>query len=244
MKKIVNLFHEYYKVLIPVFVGFVLLITLFFLYKEYQYDNTRNKKEVLVYQYFLGSRNDYTAVVTYNLKNLIVDLGVKEDKLKFTNTPIYYKDEDKVIFPKEMSIIFPYRDGSQYKLYKYATYYVEDGIQFIKNNSDVGNYEDFFMYDGKDLFFFPFESTLYINDKEYMKLGEMSYVRVVGGLSLVYYDTATESGDVVDINNDIVRVVNGYIDVNVTKKRFKLFEDDLMFFEPNNLNPLFKTIDK
>lgn len=244
MKKIVSIIQEKYKILIPVFVGVVLLIAMFFLYKEYEYDNTRNKKEVSVYQYFLGSRDDYTAIVTYNLRDSIVDLAVKDEKQKLTSTPVYYKDEKKVIFPNEMNIVFPRRDGSQYRLYKYATYYVQDDVHFIKNNTDLGNYEYFFMYDGNDLFFFPYESTLYLNDKEYMKLGPMSYVRVVGGDSLVYYDTATESGDVVELDGEVVTAVNGYINVNVSRKKFKLFEKDVMFFDINNLNPLFKTIDK
>lgn len=244
MKKIVKFLIEKYKILIPVIVGLVLLVTMFFLYKEYEYDNTRNKKEFSVYQYFLGVRNDYTTVVTYNLKDSIVDLEAKDKSGNLNSTPIYFNDEKKVIFPKEMSIIFPLRDGSQYRLYKYATYYYQDDVHFIKNNTDLGTYDYFFIYDGDDLFFFPNETTLYINDKEYMKLGPMSYVRVVGGLTLVYYDTATDSGDTVELDNDVVTVVNGYINVNVSEKRFKLFDNDVMFFDINNLSPLFKTIDK
>ena len=43
--------------LIPVMVVFVLLITVYFLYREYKYDNYRNKKEEEVYQYFGGECN-------------------------------------------------------------------------------------------------------------------------------------------------------------------------------------------
>jgi len=35
MKNIVNFFRRHYKILIPVMVGIVLLVTIFFLYKEY-----------------------------------------------------------------------------------------------------------------------------------------------------------------------------------------------------------------
>ena len=60
-----------------------------------------------------------------------------------------YKDKSRVIFPKQMSIVFPLRDGSQFKLYKYATYYNEDNVHFIKNNTDLGNYNSFFLYNVK-----------------------------------------------------------------------------------------------
>ena len=45
MKKMIDFFHEKYKILIPVMVVLVLLITTFFLYKEYKFANQKNKKE-------------------------------------------------------------------------------------------------------------------------------------------------------------------------------------------------------
>ena len=45
MKNIVNFCREKYKILIPVMVVIVLFVTIFFLYREYKYDNTRNKEE-------------------------------------------------------------------------------------------------------------------------------------------------------------------------------------------------------
>ena len=43
------------------------------------------------------------------------------------------KDMKKVLFPSEMLAAFPLREGSQYKLYKYATYENIDSIHTIKN---------------------------------------------------------------------------------------------------------------
>ena len=102
MKNIVKFFKEKYKILIPVMVSIVLIITIFFLYKGYQYDNTRNKQEYEVFQYYSGLRVDYTAIVTYNLKDAIVDLEAKDEVLTFNSVPLYYKDKSKVIFPKEI----------------------------------------------------------------------------------------------------------------------------------------------
>jgi len=244
MKNIINFCKKRYKVLIPVMVVLVLLVTTFFLYREYKYDNTRNKKEVSVYQYFGGIRVDYTSVITYNLKNAIVDFEVKDKVIESNTIPIYYEDKSNVLFPVEMSIVFPLRDGSQFKLYKYASYYNEDNVHFIKNNIDLGTYNDFFLYNGKDTFFFPEETTLKINNKDYKELGPMSYVSIDGGYTLIYYDTKTETSRAIELDGDIVTVVGDNINVNINERYFYSFSNKVLLMGPNNLNPVFKTIDK
>lgn len=244
MKNIFNFCRRYYKVLIPVMVGIVLLVTVFFLYREYQFDNMRNKKEIQVFQYFGTLKEKYTAIVTYNLKESIVGIESKNKKIEYDSSPVYYENESKVIFPNEMNIVFPLRGGSQFKLYKYATYYVEDDVHFIKNNIDLGNYDFFFLYDGSDLFFFPYEVTLNINGNEYKNLGAMSYVRVVGGLTLIYYDTASDSGEAIELDGKNVSVSSKYFNVNISERYFMSFSNKVLLTTPNNLKPLFKTIDK
>lgn len=244
MKNIVNFCKEKYKILIPIMVAIVLFVTIFFLYREYKYDNTRNKEEVAVFQYFGGMKIDYTAIITYNLKNSIVGLEAKNKKIGYNTLPVYYNDLEKVIFPQEMNIVFPLREGSQFKLYKYATYYNDDNIHYIKNNTDLGIYDYFFLYDGKDVFFFPDEVTLKINDREHKKLGSMSYVSVVGGLTLIYYDTASETSEVIELDGDVVTVESEHVNVNISERYCLSFGKKVLLMSPNNLNPVFKTIDK
>ena len=102
MEKIIEFCKQKYKILIPIVVVFVLLIAVYFLYREYRYDTYRNKKEVSVYQYFGGVRNDYTAIISYNLKKDIVNIQGKEKTINYDSTPIYYKDEEKIIFPTKI----------------------------------------------------------------------------------------------------------------------------------------------
>lgn len=244
MKNIANFFKKNYKILIPIMVMIVLFVTIFFLYREYQYDNTRNKVETPVFQYFSGVRVDYDAVVTYNLKDSIVSIESKDRIIENNTVPIYYKDLSNIVFPVEMTIIFPLRNGSQFKLYKYATYYNQDGVHFIKNNTEIGNYSDFFLYDGKGVFFFPGKTTLKINNKDYVELGEMSYVNIVGGYTLIYYDVATDTAGVVELDGDMVTVVGENLNVNISERYFYSFSSKILLHSPNNLNPVFKTIDK
>lgn len=243
MKKIIGFCKDNYKILIPVMVGIVLLIAMFFLYREYKYDNTRNKEEVKVFQYFGGIKNEYSAIVTYNLKNSIVDFSAKDKKIEYDSTPVYFEDSDKVLFPEEMTIVFPLRDGSQFKLYKYAMYNKEDNLHYIKNNTDKGKYNYFFLYDGIGLFYFPDDVVLNIGGEEYKKLGGSSYVSLVGGLTLIYYDKTTDSSEVIELNGRIVTVSNDNIDVNINEKYFISFGKKVLLFTPDNLKPVFKTID-
>lgn len=241
--KIIKIIKEKYKILIPLMVFAVLLVTIFFLYREYKYDNTRNKKEIPVFQYFGGKRYDYTAIVTYNLKDSIVDLSAKNMKIDYNSVPLYYQNEDKVIFPKMMTIAFPLREGSQFRLYQYSTYYREDDVHYIKNNVDVSKYNYFFLYDGKNLFFFPYDVELHINGKKYADLGSMSYV-YIKGTTLKYYDYATDKSEVMEVRGKNVDIVSEYINVDITGRAFTSFNDSVLLFKPDNLNPVFKTIDK
>ena len=187
---------------------------------------------------------DYKGIVTYNLKDVIVGFEPQDVKIIDNKVPVYYKDEEKVLFPVAMSIIFPLRGGSQYKLYKYATYYKQDNSHFIINNEDTGAYSDFFLFNGSDTFFFPDECVLNIGGKEYKKLGAMSYVREVGGLSLIYYDPVTETSEVIELGGKKATVTSDYINLNITEGYYQSFSNKLLLLQPNNLNPLFKTIDK
>lgn len=244
MNRLIDFCKRKYRLLIPVMVIIVLLITVFFLYREYKFDNTRKKVDEYVFQCIGGIKLDYTATFTYNLKDVIVNVEAKDRNVNINNIPIYYGDMSKVVFPVEMSIVFPTRNAGQYKLYKYASYYRDDDVHFVKNNEDEGSYDNFFLYDGKNIFFFPYESVLMINDKEYIELGAMSYVSLVGGYTLIYYDTTTNTTEAIEIDGDIVKVIWKNIDVNISEKYFTLFNDKVLLHNPNNLNPVFKTIDK
>lgn len=243
MKKVINFCNDKYKLLIPIMVVFVLGISLIFLYNEYKFDNYRNKKEVKVFQSFSSVKTDYTAIVTYNLNDAIVDVKPMDAKIEYDSTPIYYSEEDKVIFPSEMSIVFPLRDGGQFKLYKYSTYYMEDDLHYIKNNIDIGNYSVFFLYNGKNTFFFPYEVDLKVGNKVVENLSKMSFV-TISDSAITYYDYKDDKGKIIEIDNKEVTVTSENINVNLSGRYVTSFGRDVLLFSPKNLNPVFKSIDK
>ena len=244
MKKVIDFCKQRYKMLIPVMVVFVLLITVYFLYREYKYDNYRNKKEETVYQYFGGVKNEYTAIITYNLKNVIVDIKPKNKKIEYDATPIYYDDQNKILFPSEMNMVFPLKDGSQYKLYKYSIYEKIDNTDMITMNNKSDYYYHFFLFDGKGLYFFPEEVTLYVNNKEYRKLSSMSYVSMIGGYTLTYYDKEKDTSEVLEVEGKKVLVSsdNMHLNINLNERNFTVYDKHVLLFAPYNLNAL--SIDK
>ena len=209
-----------------------------FLAWQNKYDNFRNKQEVSVYQYFGGVRNEYTAIISYNLKDIIVSIEDKDKKINYDSTPIYYIDEDKIIFPNEMSIVFPLKDGSQYKVYKYATYEGIDKTYTLTSNGKSGVFNNFFLFDGEGLYFFPDEVTIKINDKDYIKLSANSYAEVIGGYTLTYYDKESNESKVVEIEGKKITAVNNYLDLSLSDRYFTLYDKKLLLKPSYNLDAL------
>ena len=239
MKKIIDFCKQKYKILIPIMVVLVLLVTVYFLYREYRYDNYRNKEESKVYQYFGGVKHEYTAIISYNLRKVMVDVKGKEENINYDSTPIYYEDKDKVIFPHEMSIIFPIMDANQYKLFKYTTYEEIDKQDVITSGRDTGVFNNYFLFDGEGLYFFPEEVTLKIDNKDYIKLSANSYAEVIGGYTLTYYDKEKDKSEVIEIDGKEVTAVNDYVDLSLTSRYFKVYKKKILLIPSYNLNSLF-----
>ena len=238
MKKIIDFCKRKYKILIPIMVVFVLLLAIYFLYREYRYDTYRNRKDTLVYQYFGGKKKEYTAIITYNLKKVIIDIEGKDKKINYDSTPVYFQKEDRVLFPEEMSIILPLKSGESHRLYKYATYGVTDDIHKIVNGLDSIAINHFFLFDGKGLYFFADKVRLKIDGMDEITLGPDSYIENVGGYTLTYYDRENDKSEVLDIEGKDVIVSNDDVTINVRKKEFKVFGKTVSLGQPYNLNPL------
>ena len=238
MGNIIRFFKERYKIFIPVMVVLVLLVTLYFLYREEIFDNFRNKKEIEVVQYFGGIKTEYTAIFTYNLKDILIDIKAKDKKIEYDSTPIYVKDKDEIVFPEAMSLVFPLKEGSQYKVYKYGLYEWNSDGSYITSNGIKKDYSYYFLFDGKKLFFFPDEVTLYVDNKEYKKLSKNSYVKIVGGYTMEYYDKDSDSGDLIEIQGKTITVKNEQYEACLTERYVMSFGKKVLLVNPDKLNSL------
>lgn len=238
MKNVIEFIKQRYKIFIPIMVVLVLLITVYYLYREYKYDNYRNKQEYDVYQYFGGVRKDYKAIITYNLKDIIIGIEDKEKEIQYDSTPVYFASEEKILFPNEMSIVFPLQDGNQYKLYKYSIYENKDEAYQIVSGRESGEYNNFFLFDNKDLFFFADPVTIKINGEDYVNLGANSYARVVGGYTLIYYDKENDKSEMIEIDGKKVTASNKYLDLSLSDRYYYIYGKKTLLIPSYNLNGL------
>ena len=237
MTNIFNKLKKSYKIIIPVVAIIVLIVAVFYFYREYKYNNYKDKKEVKVYQYFSAVKTNYDLVITKNLKGVIIDIASKGKTIYFDSTPIYYTNEDKVLFPQEMSVIFPYMEAPQYKAFKYAIYDYNEEEHYLTNEKTRKNYKHFFMFDGINLFFFPYEATLKIAGHEDIKLSGMSYVKFVTD-TLIYYDKVTEKSDFIELNKEIITVECDDYKVNIRNKYYERMSEKILLFEPSVLKSI------
>ncbi len=238
MKKVIDFCKQKYKILIPIMVVLVLLIAMYFLYREYRYDNYRDKKEVEVYQYFVGNKKEYTAVITYNLRKVIVSIEDKKKKVNYDATPIYYKNEDMIIFPKEMTVVFPLKGGVSYRLNEYTAYGMKDEFHQLISGRKSEKYNHFFLYDGKGLYFFTDEMKVKINDEDYVTLSANSYVQIVGEYNLIYYDKENDKSEVIEIYGKSVTAANDDVKVDLSDAAYYVFGKRSLLNQPYNLDPL------
>ena len=112
----------------------------------------------------------------------------------------------------------------------------------ITMNAKSNEYNYFFLFDGKGLFFFPDEVVIKINDEEYKKLSGMSYVQIIGGYTMTYYDRESDTSEVLEIEGKKITAEAEDININLSERYCLSFGKKVLLVNPNNLNVL--VIDK
>ena len=215
-----------YNILIPVFLLIVLLIAVILYSTEYKNNRYADTKEVDVYQYFSGNKIEYTALVSRNRKNVILEYENKDYVVSLDSTPVYVKDSNKVIFPKEMSVFFPLRD-MQYQVNALSEVYMENDLYFLNIRNFNKNLENVFYYDGNNTYFFIDNVILTIGDKT-IELSPLSYVNASYMNYVEYYDRENDVSEVISITNEKVVVSNDYMSIDVTMDKV-IYQDGFTF---------------
>lgn len=224
-----------YNILIPIFLLVVVLIAVLLYSHEYKNNRYANEDEVEVYQYFSGNKMEYTAIIGRNRKNVVLSYSNKDFNVSLDSTPVYLKDKDSVIFPKEMSIVFPL-DDREYKVNALAEIYMENQLYYLNLRNMNEAIEHAFFYDGKNLYFFIDAVTIMIGD-EVIELSPMSYLSCSYLNLLEYYDRENDEYGIIEFKSGSVIVENDYmkIDVGLDKvlyeKSFTLLANDFSVLE-------------
>lgn len=202
-----------YNVLIPIFLLIVLLIALLLYTKEYKNNRYAEIKEVEVYQYFSGIKMEYTANISRNRKNVVLDFENNDAVVSLDSTPVYIKDTNNVIFPKEMNIVFPL-NTTQYKVSALAELYKKNGLAYLNIRNLDKSFDHSFYYDGNNLYFFIDSVQLIVGDKT-IDLSPMSYVNASYLNFVEYYDRESDTSETINVNNSDIIVKNDYMTIDV-----------------------------
>ena len=216
IEDIKQIIKENYKLIIPITLILVLFIA-FLIYYKVMISNKYTKDETIkVFQYFYGEKYDYNLKVSKNRKDVIVSIEPQDIKINYDSTPIYYRDKDIVILPKDMSVVMPTLSCAEYlaRGYSYITY--EKGIYNISTDRYNKKLNHYFFYDGKDLYFFIEPVTLKINDEK-IELSPFSYVIAKYNKSISYYDKKTDTFKTIEETDDKILIENEYYSINVSK---------------------------
>lgn len=206
-----------YNILIPVFLLIVLLIGLLLYTREYKNNRYAEGKDEAVYQYFSGVKMEYIAKISRNRKKVILDYSNKDFEVSLDSTPVYLKDYDSVIFPKEMSIVFPLKD-KEFRVNALAEVYKENDLYYLNIRNLNKTLDHIFYFDGNNLYFFTDKVTLTIGDKT-IELSPMSYVSCSYQNFAEYYDKETDTYGKFDLTNEKVTVKNDYMTIDVTSDK-------------------------
>lgn len=222
-----------YNVLIPIFLLLVLLIAVLLYSKEYKNNRYAVVDEVDVYQYFSGVKMEYVAKIGRNRKNVILEYENKDFAVSLDSTPVYIKDENNVIFPKEMSVVFPLKTR-EYQVNALAELYKENDLFYLNVRNLNKSFDHLFFYDGNNLYFFVDAVTLIVGKKK-VELSPMSYINASYMNFVEYYDYESDTYKTINITNEEVIVKNDYMTVNVVgdevvyKDSFTLLTKDFSY---------------
>ena len=154
------------------------------------------------YQWYTGQKVEYKGQLTFTRKEGLTELRATDRKVTLDSTPVYYADENnKVIFPEDMAIVYPNNNGMMYRINHFADITEEDGTIYLETNlatkTNKTKLEKAFLYDGQDLYFFLERTTITVNGTNY-EVSPLSYVIVRYKQSVEIYNYEKDEYQVID----------------------------------------------
>jgi len=213
------------KVIIPCIVLVVLLIIVFIYIREYKYSQYRNKQDKSFYQYFSELKFEYDATISFNKKEEIKSFIPKDHKINYDTIPIYYEDEEKVIFANEMSIIFPLKNYREYRIKEFSYIKRINNINYLIFEDYKNNIDHYIVFNGNNLYFFS-DSVNFIANGEKITLSPFSYI-VASNDGISYYNYETDEYKILNTTEQI-NVTNDYYSINVTVDYMQAGNDTIL----------------
>ena len=161
--------------------------------------NTTKLEEEEFYQYFGGRKVEYTGTLEISRKNNgITSLKINDINIDLDSTPIYYKtEENKMLFPQDMAVVFPENQGLMEKIIHFSTINLEENIPYLQYENNKQSIENSFLFDGNDLYIFLEPTTIVIEDQTY-ELSPLSYVMVTYRQTVEIYEKESDTYEIIE----------------------------------------------
>lgn len=164
--------------------------------------NTTTTENHDFYQWYSGQKVEYKGQLTFTRKEGLTELRATDRKVTLDSIPVYYADENnKVIFPEDMAIVYPNNNGMMYRINHFADLTEENGDIYLETNlatkTNKTKLEKAFLYDGQDLYFFLDRTTITVNGTNY-EVSPLSYAIVRYKQSVEIYNYEKDEYQVID----------------------------------------------
>lgn len=203
--------------LLAIIILILILVCAFILFFEVNNYRKIKQEKIDFYYNFAGTKVEFNGKVLYDSDGKI--MSINSDNIVLTSSPLYYlNNNDKVILPSIMEIVYPYKVSPLYKLGVYSYIYYVGKSLYVDSEKSSGRLYDCFLYDGKDLYFF-IENTSVVVDGTKYDLSPLSYAKV-GLNNIELYDK--DKDQLISINN-YKGMVNAYTNeytINLTEDTF------------------------
>lgn len=228
------------KILI-VSLALIITITLSIIIITYYYSslNSITYENYELYQYFSGARVVYTGKATIKHKDKITNIESEGKKVNAGDIPIYFQNiTNECLLPENMELVFPSIKNKSYRVNYFSkiTYDYTDNVEraFLSYNNKKTFLDKSFLYNGEDLYFFPYSVSVLIDGNSYL-LSPLSYIIVNYKGMIEMYDKESNKYTIIDNHtNDVIATLDNY--------KINLSTDMIMYKDENRL--LIKTIDK
>jgi len=233
--KVKEYIKKHYAIFIPIILIAIFILTYAIYTIQKLYNNYSTNENQNYYTYFAGVKVEDDFNIKLNRKKEIIELSpTKEIKL---NTIIYNGEKNKAIFPNDMTIVLGNKAYAQLKVNKYTSLtYDESNTRYLLKTTDYEKeLNNFFLYDGIDLYFFPESTVLSINEEKIL-LSPMSFVKVNNNNSLEYYDIQTDKYIVKEIKNEKIMVTSNTYRINLNEDKLIRLNKETLLIQPRYLN--------
>ena len=199
-------------ILVTIIGVLIVLVASFVIYGFYNKKTLYTFDQYEIYQYFSGIKTTYEGKVTINSDGQITKIeGVDTKVENISDAPIYFqKEANAVFFAKNMGLIIPRIKNKNYKIDYFSKITVDEKNAYVENKGDSSYIEPSFIYDGENLYFFLYETTVTIENKDY-KLSPLSYIIVNYQGQIEIYDKANDKYTTIDSHKkDVLSKTESY----------------------------------